>query len=207
MTKTVDSEWMANAKRMIEHNEWSFEQDALKEAVAEIERLRAALRAIADSAECPELPAMAAEALRGSHEPEKAAGNDYWPTKVETFRRENERLRETLRKIYKEAEQEWSSNAQVMSLCDEALEESPSEPDGDLSTRYAVERGLTAKYEGALMSVISTESLSYAKDVAKVAMGVGRKAPERCIRCGLTRVEHDNPDEFQPAVKSGEEHG
>lgn len=107
------------------------------------ERLRAALQAIADSAECPELPAMAAEALRGDHE-----------------------------------------------------------PDGDLSTRYAVERRLTAKYEGALMSVISTESLSYAKDVAKVAMGVGRKAPERCIRCGLTRVEHDNPDEFQPAMKS-----
>lgn len=40
MTKTVDSEWMAIAKRMIEHNEWSFEQDVLKGAVAEIERLR-----------------------------------------------------------------------------------------------------------------------------------------------------------------------
>lgn len=36
----------------------------------DFERLRAALRAIADSDECPELPAMAAEALRGSHEPE-----------------------------------------------------------------------------------------------------------------------------------------
>lgn len=49
VTKTVDSEWMANAKRMIEHNEWSFEQDALKEAVAEIERLRAVLARISST--------------------------------------------------------------------------------------------------------------------------------------------------------------
>lgn len=39
----------------------------------------------------------------------------------------------------------------------------------------AAEHALTGRYEGALMSVISADSLSYAKDVAKVALGVSQK--------------------------------